>query len=302
MSTLESLLVNAIEKNDIPTVSSLIEKGVSFDSVPSPLFWATKAGHIEIMTMLLDAGADVNAGSRTQNTACYAACAYQRSDALKLLLERGARINHGSFLKAAATRPKEEVLVLLLDAGAPLDKLTNYDLMNLVATPSSVAVLKRLLARNVNVSALKDIFGRTLCHHVLQAHRDVAVDVDELIRAIVAVGVNVDAGDCHDSTPLHYAAKQSSVRVLVELGADIDRQDDRKLTALHLACGSGTWRQDGPCVQQLLALGANVHLVTNSGETACHLAMNRRTALRCAPVSPQETIWISLTTKVKLHE
>jgi hypothetical protein len=106
------------------------------------------------------------------------------------------------------------------------------------------------------------------------------VDVDELIRAVVVdAGVDVNAGDKYGRAPLHCAAKKkksSIIRVLVELGADVDGRDDNGWTALHFACGSWTWREDDPCVSLLLALGANVHLVTKSGETACNLAMNQR--------------------------
>jgi ankyrin repeat protein len=166
MSTLDSLLVDAIEKNDIPTVSSLIEKGVNVNNSLSPLSCAAKRGRVEIMTMLLDAGADIDAGSHTQNTPCFAAIAYGRSDALKLLLDRGARID-ASFLKAAMQFRqfrREAILLLLLDAGAPLDDVTD-DLIYIAA--SSVALLNRLLARNVNVSALKNRHGDTLCHQVI---------------------------------------------------------------------------------------------------------------------------------------
>jgi ankyrin repeat protein len=275
-STLESLLLKAIETNDIPTVSLLIEKGVNVNYIPSPLAVAAERGYVEIMTMLLDAGADINEGFRIERTACFYAIANERFDALKLLLDRGAKID-ASILKAAARYTQnEEITLLLLDADAPLDNLTNDELMNLVAAQSSLAVLKRLLALNVNVSALKGMFDRTLCHRVImraQSH----VDVGDLIRALVGVGVDVDAVDGDFSTPLHFAANRiSTVRVLVELGADVDRQDDRKFTALHLACGSWTWREDGPCVPLLLALGANVHLVNMNGQTACHMAAVRQ--------------------------
>jgi ankyrin repeat protein len=276
MSTLESLLLKAIEKNDISAVSSLIEKGVNVNDSPSPLHRAAALGHIEIMTALLDAGADIDAGPKSRNAACYAAIANDRFDALKLLLDRGAKID-ASLLKAAVQFAQNEaIFLLLLDAGAPFGNLTSDFVMNLVAAPSSVAVLKRLLARNVNVCALKGVFGRTLCHRVIM-RAESHVDVDELIRAVVLdAGVDVNAVDEDFSTPLHFAAnRRSTIRVLVELGADIDRQDDRKLTALHLACRSWTWREDGPCVPLLLALGANVHLVDKYGQTACHIAATR---------------------------
>jgi ankyrin repeat protein len=275
-STLESLLLKAIETNDIPTVSLLIEKGVNVNYIPSPLAVAAERGYVEIMTMLLDAGADIDKGIQANDSACNVAIRRQHGRALKLLLDRGAKIN-ASILKAAAQYTQnEEITLLLLDADAPLDNLTNDELMNLVAAQSSLAVLKQLLALNVNVSALKGMFDRTLCHRVIM-RAESHVDVGDLIRALVGVGVDVDAVDGDSSTPLHYAAKRiSTVRVLVELGADVDRQDDRKFTALHLACGSRTWREDGPCVPLLLALGANVHLVNMNGQTACHMAAVRQ--------------------------
>jgi ankyrin repeat protein len=161
-STLESLLLKAIETNDIPTVSSLIERGVNVNCIPSPLCRAAEHGHVEIMTMLLDAGADIDKGIQANDSACHVAIRRQHDRALKLLLDRGAKID-ASFLKTAATPPKEEIVLLLLDADAPLDNLTNDELMNLVAAQSSVAVLKRLLARNVDVCALKGLHMAVHC-------------------------------------------------------------------------------------------------------------------------------------------
>jgi hypothetical protein len=44
-------------------------------------------------------------------------------------------------------------VILLLDAGAPIDGLSNFHLMNLV---KSVAVFNRLVARGVNFTAMRD--------------------------------------------------------------------------------------------------------------------------------------------------
>jgi ankyrin repeat protein len=58
----KKLLIDAIEKNDIPTASSLISSGsVNLNGEPWPLHRAAEHGRVEIMTMLLDAGADINA-------------------------------------------------------------------------------------------------------------------------------------------------------------------------------------------------------------------------------------------------
>jgi ankyrin repeat protein len=86
------VLIDAIEKNDIPTVSSLISSGsVNLNGEPWPLHRAAEHGRVEIMTMLLDAGADINA-VKYRYTACHIAILNNQFDALKLLVERGANL------------------------------------------------------------------------------------------------------------------------------------------------------------------------------------------------------------------
>jgi ankyrin repeat protein len=90
-------------------------------------------------------------------------------DALKLLVERGANLgvvdSDGRSLLSIVARydRSERFVILLLDAGAPIDGLSNGDLMTLV---KSVAVFNRLVARGVNFTAMRDERGATLCHHV----------------------------------------------------------------------------------------------------------------------------------------
>jgi hypothetical protein len=62
----------------------------------------------------------------------------------------------------------ERFVILLLDAGAPIDGLSNGNLMALV---KSVAVFNRLVARGVNFTAMRDERGATLCHHVAPTSR-----------------------------------------------------------------------------------------------------------------------------------
>jgi ankyrin repeat protein len=62
MTNVRSKLIDAIEKNDTATASSLISSGsVNLNGEPWPLHRAAEHGRVEIMTMLLDAGADINA-------------------------------------------------------------------------------------------------------------------------------------------------------------------------------------------------------------------------------------------------
>jgi ankyrin repeat protein len=278
-------LLDAIHKNDTVTASSLISSGsVNLNGKPWPLHSAAGFGRVEVMTMLLDAGADINAVDDRRRTACHLAIGFNEFDALKFLVERGANlgvVDSGghSLLAFVAKHDKDErFAILLLDAGAPLDDLSNGELMRLV---TSVAVFNRLMARGVNLTAMRDSISRNLCHHVA---RNVTSEDD--LRFLVNVCGNdaIRAVDNYGKTPLDWASINNNglaVRVLVELGADIDRQDNRGRSALiDVACLQSTF------VELLLALGADVGVVTISGETACHHAsLWQRPATLCALVA-----------------
>jgi ankyrin repeat protein len=265
-------LSDAIRKNDTVTASSLISSGsVNLNGEPWPLHCAVRHGRVEIMTMLLDAGANINAVNERRLTAFHIAIWGNQFDALKLLLERGANLGvvdstGSSLLSIAGQNTKtERFLILLLDGGAPLDRLSNGDLMWLV---KSAAVFNRLMARGVNFTAMRDKDGATLCHYVV-----CNVTCEDDVRFLVNVCRSdaVHAGDRFGKTPLHYASfceNDFAVRVLVELGADIDRQNNNGWTALITATGN----RHRSCVELLLALGADVDVVNIDGETACHRA------------------------------
>jgi ankyrin repeat protein len=285
-------LSDAIEKNDIATASSLISSGsLNLNGEPLPLHLAARRGRFQIMTMLLDAGADINAADQNRYTACHLAIWDNQFYALKLLVERGAnlgvvysRSRDHSLLSIVAQRNRDErFAILLLDAGAPLDGLSNGDLMELA---TSVAVFNRLMARGVNSSAMRDEDGAdaTFCHYVTVASN---VTSEDDLRFLVNVCGNdaIHAVDNDGETPLHWASSRgndSAVRVLVELGANIDRQDNNGLTALIYAATN----VQSSCVELLLALGADVGVVANSGQAACHFAaLYKLPASLCALVA-----------------
>jgi ankyrin repeat protein len=190
-------LIDAIILNDTAAASSLISSGtVNLNTSPLPLHLAAGRACVEIMTTLLDGGADINAVDENQYTACHVAIHENQFEALKLLCERGANLGvvdcDGTSLITAAARQRKgtSMVVLLLDNGATVDQATTReDTMQLV---KSVAVFKRLLARGVQLAKISDEYGRTLCHHVA---RNIAREDD--LRVLVAACGNdgVNAAD-----------------------------------------------------------------------------------------------------------
>jgi hypothetical protein len=114
----------------------------------------------------------------------------------------------------------ERFVILLLDAGAPIDGLSNGDLMELV---KSVAVFNRLVARGVNFTAMRDERGATLCHHVA---RNVTREDDSVFWSMSAATTPFTQWTTwlDTSSWASSSGNELAMRVMVELGAEIDRQ------------------------------------------------------------------------------
>jgi ankyrin repeat protein len=229
MTNAKLQLSDAICKNDTVTASSLISSGsVNLNGKPWPLLHAAERGRVEIMTRC-STPVPTSMPSTKDNVLRVYRNFDNHFDALKLLVERGTNLgvvdsNGQSLLSFVAQYVKHEPFVIfLLDAGAPIDRLSNADLMDLV---KSVAVFDRLMARGVNFTAMRDEVGATLCHHVA---RNVSCENDFRFLVNVCGNNAVQSVDDDGRSPLHWASpsgNDSAIRVLVELGAEIDRQDN----------------------------------------------------------------------------
>jgi ankyrin repeat protein len=281
-----SRLIDAININDTTTASSVISSGVvNLDGESLPFHFAVEKGRVEIMTMLLDAGANIDVANDNDCTACHLAIVHNQFNALKLLVERGANV--GVIVRCTSLlavvvlyKRSEPFVILLLDAGAPLGGLESKELFKLV---TSVAVFKRLMARKIDLTRVRNEYGHTLCHHVA---RNVTCEKD--LRFLVNLcGKNaVRAMDNVGTTPLHWASSnsnESALRVLVELGAELEEQDVDEWTALFRATRE---QAHGSHVELLLALGADVNAIDRWGQAACLLAARcKKPAALCALVA-----------------
>ncbi|KXG52095.1 uncharacterized protein PGRI_083790 [Penicillium griseofulvum] len=87
---------------------------------------AASEGHANIVQLLLDQGADVNAQDGKNGTALQAAALEGHAHIVRLLLDQGADVNaqggwYGTALQAASLRGHGEVVQMLLDQGADIN-------------------------------------------------------------------------------------------------------------------------------------------------------------------------------------
>jgi hypothetical protein len=102
-----------------------------FESQPE---LSSALGHLKLMTLLLDAGADIDDVDEYHSNACRIALSNDHFDALKLLVERGANLSvvdsdgRSVLANVARLNRSERYVTLLLDAGASLDGLSHDNL------------------------------------------------------------------------------------------------------------------------------------------------------------------------------
>jgi hypothetical protein len=99
----------------------------------SPLYTAAEQGHGDIVAMLLDRGAAVNAKTKKGDTALYAAAAKAHKDVVSILFKHGATL-----------APQEEVDIVtkLMDPNNQ-----ESDEMKNVQTPKRMEIISMLLSR-----------------------------------------------------------------------------------------------------------------------------------------------------------
>ena len=126
----ETPLTQAAVRNDVAALRQLLDEGHKADEGGSSwtaLIWASRAGSIDAINLLLDSGADVNlpgsTGDNWDATPLQHAILQRQPAAVRLLLDRGADLNRGAagslaplFLAAGDTDPT--ILKLLLAHGA----------------------------------------------------------------------------------------------------------------------------------------------------------------------------------------
>jgi ankyrin repeat protein len=279
----EKLLIDAIHSRGPYRVESVImdyKMDVDADLLAdntrcNALSLAAGCGYKAIVDSLLDIGANINRVSGVSlSTACHFAALKNRCDVVDLLIGRGANVairnaNGATALCHAVGNRHERLAIALINAGTPLNQ---PDTLCRAAT-ISVAVIKLLCDRLVDVGTLRDGSGNTPLHFA--ARRPFANESAVIDTLLNDSGVDVNARGTGGASCAHVAAGYDRAEVLYTLianGADVNQADDDGCTPLHAACDQEQYDGSLPCAVLLLTAGADAHAANSRGQTACHLA------------------------------
>ena len=273
-------LIAAVRSEPRATVQPLVAANPDLVTATDPagstvLHHAAGFGAVDTLTLLLDAGVDLNAQNRRRSTPLFWAI----SDLAKvrLLLARGADVNvkqvegRTPLYQAASLGNGNAVLQLLLANGAdPNIAMANGRTpLMAAANRGDVEAMRLLIEAKAQVDAQN---GRGETALMLAAgHGN-----PDVVRFLLERGTDVRLRTKRSDTALGNAATAGNaegVRMLLDHGAEVNVRNMRGYSPLMLAASSDTVPAD--VVTQLLANGADTSFVGDYDETARDLAAKR---------------------------
>jgi ankyrin repeat protein len=226
---------------------------------PSPpnataLYYASLCGLSGLVNYLIYTHReDVNANSGYLGTPLHAASYKGHIDVVHVLLDYGANVkstDKGTPLYSAYCGGHFEVVRLLLEHGADLDvsQGVHEHLLHHALQFGQIEVVHLLLRHNADVNA------RYYCDWT-PLHQASRCGHAKVVQLLLDHGADINALSERHNTPLHIASSMGSlevVQLLLEHGADVDIQDEGDRTPYQLAKSRGLIE----IVQLLLQHGA----------------------------------------------
>jgi ankyrin repeat protein len=295
----------AVQSRQREAVKFLLQRGAKPDVAPpqsgmTALHWAATLGHPDIVQLLLESGATVDADSSWQGTPLNAAAA-GRHGAQTWLANAYAQMPSDAKPFHPALGSNEDYIAVLrtllaakanVNAREPRFERTP---IFMAVSQGHVAAVDVLLAAGADFQAM-DRLGLTALHAVSEMD-DPAQATSNIVTRLLRAGALLEARDKFRGTPLHAAAnagKPVMVALLLEAGARINAVGPDLRTPLQFAVMRG--RRD--VVELLLARGADPEWRDAFGSAALHQAVQ----LQAPPVVPpmvSPRLWAAPTLAIR---
>ncbi len=228
-----SKLGDAVSAGDLAGVKALIAAGTDVnkgDMFGAPLHLAVARGNVDIVTALLDAGANIEAGGTGGAHPLHLAALANRPAVAKLLIARGAELesrdsNGMTPLLIAASNGKLEVAEVLLDAGADVNAegiRYPYNALGVAVFGCQIPMAKLLLSKGMDINARFDDRSETLLFLVAPTLHHSPATLDQrlaMIAFLLANGLDPNVRNSEGKSAYDLSSDPKVRALLVEHGA-----------------------------------------------------------------------------------
>ncbi|KAK7098620.1 uncharacterized protein [Littorina saxatilis] len=274
--TWQRLFIKSARENEIDTVEKMITffRGhSSFINSKEPktghtaLHWACRNGHFDVVRLLLENGANINAKNNFRCTPIYMSIEGLQRRICHLLIEWGCDMHGKNSKKMTPLESvkndelRQYIVGLYEHYSAIVPKIMNGDYEVLDET------VKDHISGRHEFSCLRSrcINGSTLLHTASY------YGYQAIVKDLLQLRVDVDLRDYKGATPLHRAKDLETLQVLLDDGAAINAEDSEGNTPLHVKSYGETDRpSELECMELLLVREAVLTKRNNRGLLAMH--------------------------------
>lgn len=240
-----SPIIQAVRAGDLATLKILLANGNDVNAADpvsggrTALHWAVKEGKKDMIPVLLEAKANIEAKDRVGKTPLTLASEGRDLDVVKMLVEKGADVNArdqigGSPVLWASGLGSPEVVKFLIEKKADVNVVDVNGLSPLLwaAGIGSSDAVDALIKAGAKVDVADKMSGDTA---LMRAARTGKI---ESLKSIIGAKSNVNAKNNLGHTPFMLAAMSGNVEKLEALkaaGADVAAKDVRGWNALDYA-------------------------------------------------------------------
>jgi ankyrin repeat protein len=219
----ETALLAAARFNTAPVIEMLIAAGANINATnedgQTALMLAAPEGYDKVK-LLIASGAEINAQDHEGKAVLMYATSNDDPQIVRLLLDQGAKIDAKTqgdmtaLMFAAAQGAKPEVIKMLIEAGAGVNQadVSGSTALMYAAERGTVEVLNVLLEQNADLD-LKNEAGKTALMLAVEANDEASV------AALLSKGANLSATDKEGKTALHLALDQDDEKIIELLKA-----------------------------------------------------------------------------------
>jgi ankyrin repeat protein len=296
MWTGETVLMNCARRGADKSVIDLVKSGVEIDSRESrleqtALMWAAAEGHANIVSTLVNHGADITIKSKNGFTPLLFAARSGDMETARVLLGAGADPNEatdkfGNSLVIASAGGHEELSLYLMEQGADINSIDEYGI-----TPLHYSIRRGMSVVNgIRYDPAYRIRPENM-HDLTRALLKAGADPNIQIAKNNMLGPDAGPFKMIDATPFMLAAYSvdvSLMRLLADYEADPGVNTAEGFTPLmaaaRVACiGQCAYKNNNiadkeslnksyEAVKAALELGVDINATNNDGQTAMHLA------------------------------